>query len=347
MTLRGRAALETETIDLGDRPVVVEHVAGFVPPMVVGPVDRAFGQGLRPGDVIARAGRVEWPGPVEGIRAIREAAGGTIGLEVVRGGDRVTLTAEVGPEGTIGFYPMQAREGCVVTRGLPERVGAGRAGREAALPAGSVIETVNGAEVRDYGELRGALASAGANTPIELGARLPIGEATATTVTLTEAEVERLRGLGWEAPAFFEALFEPAMTTVQAGGPFEAVAMGVSDTHRMILRTYLTLVRLVEGSVEVDQLRGPVGIAHIGTQVAQRSFVELLFFFAVISANLAVLNFLPIPIADGGLMVFLLIEWATGKPVSPAVQNGAALAGLVLLGSVFLLVTFNDITRLL
>jgi len=347
VTLRGRAALESETLDLGGRPVVVEHVAGFVPPMVVGPVDRAFGQGLLPGDVIARAGRVAWPGPVEGIRAIREAAGGTIELELVRGGERVTLTAEVGPEGTIGFYPMQAREGCVVTRALPARVESGRAGREAGLPAGSVIETVNGAAVADYGELRAALAGAGAGSAIELGARLPIGGETTATVTLSEAEVERLRGLGWEAPAFFGALFEPAMTTVRAGGPVEAVVMGVSDTNQMILRTYLTLVRLVEGSVEVDQLRGPVGIAHIGTQVAQRSFVELLFFFAVISANLAVLNFLPIPIADGGLMVFLLIEWVTGKPVSPAVQNGAALVGLALLGSVFLLVTFNDITRLL
>jgi len=73
----------------------------------------------------------------------------------------------------------------------------------------------------------------------------------------------------------------------------------------------------------------------------------LLFFFAVISANLAVLNFLPIPIADGGMMVFLIIEWITGKPVSPVVQNAAALIGIVLLGSLFLLVTFNDLTRLL
>jgi len=348
-TLRGRAALESATVELGDRPVVVEHVAGFVPPMAVGPVDRAFGQGIRPGDVLARVGRVEWPGPVEGIRAIREAAGSSIEIEVVRGGldggGRVRVTAAVSAEGTIGFFPMLAREGCVVPRPLPARVESGRAGREAGLPAGSVIETVNGAAVRDYGALRDALA--GAVGPVEITARLPIGEEVTATVTLSDEEVGRLRGLGWEAPAFFEALFEPATSTVRASGPVEAVAMGVADTHQMILRTYLTLVRLVEGSVEVDQLRGPVGIAHIGTQVAQRSFVELLFFFAVISANLAVLNFLPIPIADGGLMVFLLIEWVTGKPVSPAVQNGAALVGLVLLGSVFLLVTFNDITRLL
>jgi regulator of sigma E protease len=350
--LRGEAELESEVIELGEgRLIEARHVAGFVAPMSVGLVDRAAAAGLRPGDVIARIGRVEWPGPAEGIRAIRAAAGDEIAIEVVREGDRVTLTAPVAADGTVGFFPAQSMDGgglgVVVTRPLAAEFESGRMGREAALPPGTVIETVSGAAVGDYAELRAALAGLAPGEPATLGVRLPMGAASEAVVTLSAEEIERIGELGWRAPAFARALFAPAIVEIRADGPAEAVVMGVVDTHQIILRTYLTLVRLFEGTVEVEQLRGPVGIAHIGTQVAQRSFVELLFFFAVISANLAVLNFLPIPIADGGLMVFLIIEWITGKPVSPAVQNAAALVGLVLLGGVFLFVTFNDITRLL
>ena len=74
---------------------------------------------------------------------------------------------------------------------------------------------------------------------------------------------------------------------------------------------------------------------------------QLLFFFALVNINLAVVNFLPIPITDGGHMIFLIWEQITGKPVSLAVQNAATLAGLVLIVAVFLFVTYNDISRLL
>ena len=356
-TLRGEPELQSEVIELSPQRIVeARHVAGFVPPMEVGLVQPpAARAGLAPGDVIVRIGRVEWPGPVDGIRTIRASAGGEIAIDVLRGGERVELVAPVGADGAVGFIPTQALSveergdggGVVVTRPLGSDIESARAGREAALPPGTVIKSVDGDAVSNYAELRSALARATAGEPVTLGVRLPMGAASQTTISLTEEELQRLRELDWGAPALISALFAPEMVTLKASGPVEAVAMGVVDTHQIILRTYLTLVRLFEGSVEVEQLRGPVGIAHIGTQVAQRSFVELLFFFAVISANLAVLNFLPIPIADGGLMVFLIIEWITGKPVSPAVQNAAALVGLVLLGGVFILVTFNDITRLL
>jgi regulator of sigma E protease len=113
-----------------------------------------------------------------------------------------------------------------------------------------------------------------------------------------------------------------------------------------MMTTYVTFVRLLQGSVKVVHLKGPVGIAHLGTLVASRGLVWLLFFMALISVNLAVINFLPIPIADGGHFVFLLYEQFTGKPVSAAVQNFAAIAGLLLLATVFVIVTFNDISNL-
>ena len=96
----------------------------------------------------------------------------------------------------------------------------------------------------------------------------------------------------------------------------------------------------------LEQLHGPVGIVHIGTRVIDRGFMYLLFFLAMISVNLAVLNFLPIPIVDGGLFVFLIYEKIRGTPPSIAFQNGATLVGLLLIGALFIVTFYNDIMRL-
>jgi regulator of sigma E protease len=164
---------------------------------------------------------------------------------------------------------------------------------------------------------------------------------------LDRAAVELLHDetrLGWTSPLL--DTFAQEEITLKADSPAAAVAMGLRRTHRVMTMTYLTFVRLFQGSVKVEHLKGPVGIAHVGTVIADRGFVWLLFFMALISVNLAVINFLPIPIADGGHFVFLLYEQITGRPPPVAVQNAAAIAGLVLIASVFLIVTFNDIRNL-
>ncbi len=89
-----------------------------------------------------------------------------------------------------------------------------------------------------------------------------------------------------------------------------------------------------------------MGIAHLGTIIADRGIIWLLFFMALISVNLAVINFLPLPIVDGGQFLFIVYEQVMGKPVSVGFQNAATLAGLVLIGSLFLIVTFNDVVTL-
>ena len=91
------------------------------------------------------------------------------------------------------------------------------------------------------------------------------------------------------------------------------MSMGLDRTWNVVLTTYLTLVRLFEGTVKMEHLQGPVGIAHMGTLIAREGLVWLLFFMGVISVNLAVVNFLPIPIADGGHMVFLLPRSQRGR----------------------------------
>ena len=142
-------------------------------------------------------------------------------------------------------------------------------------------------------------------------------------------------------------IFDPKFTVLSADGdPLRAIAMGFRQTVRMIEQVFLTLDRVGRGSVGVEQLQGPVGILHTGTQVADEGFMYVLFFLALISVNLAVVNALPIPIADGGLFVFLMYEKFRGRPPSIAFQNAAAMAGIALVAGVFLLTFYNDIARI-
>jgi regulator of sigma E protease len=188
------------------------------------------------------------------------------------------------------------------------------------------------------------------------------GEGTALTLTvahptpgepredlefsLTADEVRDLHELTWhcEAPS---VIFDAIYTVRSADGdPLKALLMGVQETHKLIMMTYLTIDRLLRRTVPVEQLRGPVGIFHIGVNIADRGFIYVLFFLGMISVNLAVINFLPLPIVDGGLFLFLVYEKLKGRPPSVRFQEAVTIVGLVLIATMFIVVTYNDVMRL-
>ena len=156
-----------------------------------------------------------------------------------------------------------------------------------------------------------------------------------------------LHALGWAAPSGLLSAFEPAQVLMKAPDPLAALGMGLRKTHRTMMLTYVTFARLFEGTVKVGHLKGPVGIVDIGSRFAREGPVYLLYFLALISVNLAVINFLPLPIVDGGLFVLLAIEGLTKKPVPERVQSAITAVGLVMIATVFVVVTFNDIAALL
>jgi len=103
---------------------------------------------------------------------------------------------------------------------------------------------------------------------------------------------------------------------------------------------------MTQGSVSYKNVSGPLGIFIAGYSFAHKGATWLIWFLSIISANLAVMNFLPIPIVDGGLFTFLIIEKIKGSPVSQRVQSVAQMVGLGILLSVFVLATWQDIFRL-
>ncbi|MBX3402108.1 MAG: site-2 protease family protein [Phycisphaeraceae bacterium] len=349
----------------------IDHLLGLTPVLRVAATnERGEAAGLQRGDVFAMLGWMEWPSMADGVAAIRAARGKSIRAVVMRprtggGWDEVDLgEVPVSREGQVGFTPRDSAGVASWIAGWPTAPrsdgGSAPSGAMLNLLPGSRIVGVEGQPVTSLYELAAALGTFAASSPAAEEARVellvelprPAGAATGTEPlvervawTLHTDELRWLRGREWRSP-ISEADFVPAEGLLQAAGPLAAVGMGLRETHSVMLTTYLTFARLFQGTVKVTHLKGPVGIAHVGTLLAGRGIVWLLFFMALISVNLAVINFLPIPIADGGHMVFLIWEQATGRPVSPMVQNVAALAGLALLASVFVIVTFNDLRNL-
>jgi regulator of sigma E protease len=126
---------------------------------------------------------------------------------------------------------------------------------------------------------------------------------------------------------------------------YDAIGMGMRDTWNLIVQVFQNLRGMATGRVSIDNLGGPVMIANIAYRIAGYDFWELVFFLGMISVNLAVVNFLPIPVLDGGHMVFLIYEKLRGRPASEPVRVGATYAGLAMILSLFVFVFWNDIRR--
>ena len=143
-----------------------------------------------------------------------------------------------------------------------------------------------------------------------------------------------------------DVAFRPLMVSIVERNPLRALGWGAKETCKMIVSTYVTLGRLSQGAVSAKSLTGPVGIGQIAVEAGRRSLIDFIYLLAFISASLAVFNFLPVPVTDGGHAVFLAIEKVRGRPLPPRVIYAAQLAGLALILAVFLALTWQDVLRM-
>ncbi|HZZ73433.1 MAG TPA: site-2 protease family protein [Pirellulales bacterium] len=141
-------------------------------------------------------------------------------------------------------------------------------------------------------------------------------------------------------------LFAPNTNKIVAQSFGEALDLGWHRTLRDMTQIVRTLKGLTSGQVSAKNLSGPIGIAAGANMFAREGFVPLLLFMCLISANLAVVNFLPIPVLDGGHMMFLLYEGIRGKPPNERVMAIMTYCGLAFILSLMIFVIGLDISRL-
>lgn len=128
-------------------------------------------------------------------------------------------------------------------------------------------------------------------------------------------------------------------------GPFRAIVWGGSETLELTKRTITVLWRLLIRKISHRMLGGPILIAQMAGQVAKSGITDFMLFIASLSVTLAIVNTLPIPILDGGHLLFLGIEAIRRKPIGVKAKNLAYRAGLVIIIMLMLIVFYNDITR--
>jgi len=127
---------------------------------------------------------------------------------------------------------------------------------------------------------------------------------------------------------------------------FQALGLGVYQVWQMMSLTLQTLQSMLVGQVSVEHLSGPISIAQVASSSASMGLMSFVSFMAYLSVSLGVLNLLPVPMLDGGHLLYYLIEMVTGKPVPDKVQRIGLRIGMMLVLMIMFIALFNDVARL-
>ena len=129
-------------------------------------------------------------------------------------------------------------------------------------------------------------------------------------------------------------------------GFFESITESIKQTYNISKLTIVSIGKMIQGTISSKNLGGPIMIAEMAGQQAKEGAASFVFFIALLSINLAIINFLPIPVLDGGHILFFLIEALTGRPVNVRMREIAQQAGIFILIMLMIFVFYNDITRI-
>jgi len=301
-------------------------------------------QRLRAGDIILAAADLQNPTYKELRDITVQHEGKPLPLMVLRtdaNGVEQTLAVTVKPkqeQGTnrivIGFAPALDAQHAIVADTISVD---GSAALE--IPRGARIVSVNDKPVSSFHDVVHEVRQWG-NQPVTLRYRLD-GQ-TEGGVTLQPAQ----QLVTVEAKLAEAVPFMSLERLYLAKGPLDALGMGYRRTVMFIAQTYVTLKQLLSGLISPKYLMGPVGIISFSYQIVkEQPLVNYAYFLGLISATIAVLNFLPIPPFDGGLVVLMILEKIRGTALSERAQGVVAYAGWAMILALLVYVTFNDIVR--
>jgi len=225
------------------------------------------------------------------------------------------------------------------------QVVAGSAAERAGLAAGDRVLRADGAMVENWDDLVGRI-RARPGAPLRLllereGRRLDV-EVVPDAVNSGEARIGRIGAAPRIPPGYAEAL-----TIRVQHGPLDSLAKAVAKTADISAFSLRMLGRMLIGELSWKHLSGPVTIADFAGQSAQAGWLSYVTFLALISISLGVLNLLPIPLLDGGHLMYYLIEILKGGPVSERAIELGQRVGLALLLVMMVFAFYNDLTRLL
>ena len=132
----------------------------------------------------------------------------------------------------------------------------------------------------------------------------------------------------------------------QSRGPIEALGAAVNRTYELTIFTFESMWKMVQGLISTKNLSGPIAIAQIAASTAESGFTTWLSFLALLSISLGAINLLPIPVLDGGHIVFHVVEGLMGRPVPEQIQIMSFQVGLAAVFTLMMFAIYNDVARL-
>ena len=209
----------------------------------------------------------------------------------------------------------------------------------AGLKTGDTITAVDGHPISRFEELRSLVAGAPGRT-LQLAVHRGTGSDSKDLVlpVTVRAEPEGSTTVGRLGVS------SGATASIRLN-PLQAVYAGVEQAWEVLWQTILGLVHIITSGHGVNELGGPIKIAQLSGQVAQLGISNLIAFIAMLSINLGLVNLLPIPILDGGHLMFYAAEGLRGRPIPPKALDYGYRVGFAIIGSLFVVITWNDLVH--
>jgi regulator of sigma E protease len=221
-------------------------------------------------------------------------------------------------------------------------VHAGSAAERAGFQPGDLVVSINGRSITGFADMQRIISSSAGDTldvTVERGGQpVALQAVPDTKETQTPFGKQRIGLLGLEGSR------DPADVKLMTYGPLESLRLGVVETWYVVERTIDYIGKLMVGRESADQVSGPLGIAMVSGQVASISgFNGLITLIAVLSVSIGLINLFPIPLLDGGHLLFYAIEAARGRPLSDRAQEIGFRIGLAIVVMLMLFATWNDV----
>ncbi|MBN9018936.1 MAG: RIP metalloprotease RseP [Rhizobiales bacterium] len=243
------------------------------------------------------------------------------------------------------FAAIFALYGREITSARVDQVVAGSAAEQAGLQSGDVVLAIDGTTIESFNDLQ-RVVSVNADTPltvlVERGGQKLTLTATPQRKEVTDrfGNVHRVGQLGISRNG------SPADVKVQRFSVPEAVWLGARETWFVVDRTFSYIGGLFAGRESTDELGGMIRVAQVSGQVATLGFVALVNLAAVLSVSIGLLNLFPIPMLDGGHLMFYAVEALRGRPLSARAQDIGFRIGLAAVVMLMIFTTWNDIIHL-
>jgi len=221
----------------------------------------------------------------------------------------------------------------------------GSAAEAAGFKPGDLVLSIDGEKIDSFSDMQ-RIVSISSGEPLKIVVERKNAEVTLTaTPQLKEIKdnfgnTHRLGVLG------ISRSMAAGDIKTQKLGPLDAVALGAEETWFVVDRTLSYIGGVFAGREAADQLGGPIRIAQVSGQVATAGFVALMHLTAVLSVSIGLLNLFPIPLLDGGHLLFYGIEAVRGRPLSERAQEVGFRIGLAIVVMLMIFATFNDILHL-